>query len=192
MAKEKAGAPGGAFRGAGVTLHTPSGHCLWVRRSADSESPHTWCGGGGGIEDGESARQAAAREIREELGYEIDPAALIPFHKYVDSKLHFFNFRYQVPEPFHPKLNKEHTGWCWALPNEAPEPRHYGVTSLLRQGLHESVCPAPKAPADAYGTCPECGALGASTERRSGPEARTTCANGHTRLRSEFLGGNGT
>ncbi|MEV4168433.1 NUDIX domain-containing protein [Nonomuraea sp. NPDC049709] len=42
------------------------------------DPPYAWFTPGGGLDPGESARQAAARELREELGHVVDPEALGP------------------------------------------------------------------------------------------------------------------
>lgn len=41
------------------------------------EGDHFWFTVGGGVEPGEAVRDAAAREVREETGYELDPADLV-------------------------------------------------------------------------------------------------------------------
>ncbi|MFC5826665.1 NUDIX hydrolase, partial [Nonomuraea insulae] len=40
--------------------------------------PYAWFTPGGGVDPGESAQQAAARELREELGHAVSPDALGP------------------------------------------------------------------------------------------------------------------
>lgn len=52
---------------------------MLVLRAHDSHRPERswWFTPGGGIDPGESARQCAARELREETGYVIDPEDLI-------------------------------------------------------------------------------------------------------------------
>ena len=52
---------------------------MLVLRAHDSHRPERswWFTPGGGIDPGESARECAARELAEETGYVIDPAALV-------------------------------------------------------------------------------------------------------------------
>lgn len=66
---------GGKLNGAGVIV-VKDGYVLIGRRKSDF-CPGTICGPGGHIEPGETSRQAAAREAREEFGITIDPADLI-------------------------------------------------------------------------------------------------------------------
>lgn len=81
--KQKVGADGdlspehgnGKLNGAGVIV-VRNGRVLVGRRKSDFCSG-TICGPGGHIEQGETSRQAAAREAREEFGIAIDPADLI-------------------------------------------------------------------------------------------------------------------
>lgn len=65
---------GAKLNGAGVIV-VKDGLVLIGRRKSDF-CPGTICGPGGHIEPGETSRQAAAREAREEFGITIDPADL--------------------------------------------------------------------------------------------------------------------
>ncbi|MEL5957335.1 NUDIX domain-containing protein [Streptomyces sp. CLV115] len=52
---------------------------LLLKFHVDPEAPesgHGWCTPGGGVEDGETLAEAAARELREETGLSVEPAAL--------------------------------------------------------------------------------------------------------------------
>ncbi len=76
-----AGSPERAERivreGARVLLADPSGKLLLLR-AHDPHDPQRswWFTPGGGVDPGESAREAAARELREETGHIVNPDAL--------------------------------------------------------------------------------------------------------------------
>ncbi|MEV0601231.1 (deoxy)nucleoside triphosphate pyrophosphohydrolase [Streptomyces sp. NPDC050315] len=54
------------------------GRLLAARRSAPPELAGRWELPGGKVEDGETPEQALVRELREELGVEVEPLARIP------------------------------------------------------------------------------------------------------------------
>ena len=65
-------------RAARVILVDRSGRVLLIRgHDADDPDRHWWFTIGGGIDVGEDARAAAVREVREEIGLELDPASLL-------------------------------------------------------------------------------------------------------------------
>ncbi|UBU14565.1 NUDIX hydrolase [Nonomuraea gerenzanensis] len=63
-----------------VLLVDPAGRILLYRGRLlqVEDAPYAWFTPGGGVDPGESAGQAAARELREELGYAVTPEALGP------------------------------------------------------------------------------------------------------------------
>ncbi|RKR92367.1 8-oxo-dGTP pyrophosphatase MutT (NUDIX family) [Micromonospora pisi] len=63
-------------RAARVLLLDGAGRILLLRFLRDPGDPalgHSWCTPGGGVDEGQSLAQAAARELREEVGLVVDP-----------------------------------------------------------------------------------------------------------------------
>jgi len=91
-----------------------------------------WHGVAGGIEEGESPAEAAARELAEETGLETTPTDLARKYVYDAVTVHCFSAR--APAGWEPQLDWEHDEhrWCTAAEAEAllhwPEPRE-----VLRQ-----------------------------------------------------------
>src|ERR1700757_2922183 len=54
---------------AGIAYFDPDGNVLLLKRSPDSDHAGEWCMPGGGIDEGETAEQAARRESGEEIGH---------------------------------------------------------------------------------------------------------------------------
>ncbi|MEU9123196.1 NUDIX domain-containing protein [Streptomyces sp. NPDC048506] len=66
-------------RSARVVLIDEADRVLLFRFHVDPEHPeggHAWCTPGGGVEDGESLVEAAARELHEETGLSVEPDVL--------------------------------------------------------------------------------------------------------------------
>lgn len=61
-----------------AALTDADGRVLMARRPAGKQHAGLWEFPGGKVEAGEAPADALARELREELGIEVDPAALAP------------------------------------------------------------------------------------------------------------------
>ena len=91
-----------------------------LRCAADGGYWHTVAGG---VEEGESYADAAARELREEVALEANPIDLEASYVYDDSVV-VQAFLIDVPEGWEPTLNEEHDDYRWLSPE--------GAASLLR------------------------------------------------------------
>jgi 8-oxo-dGTP pyrophosphatase MutT (NUDIX family) len=86
-----------------------------------------WHGIAGGVEEGESFDEAAARELREETGFEGDVVALGEPFTYLEVTVH--TFLVEVPDGWEPTLNDEHDEYRWCTRDDAidllywPEPK---------------------------------------------------------------------
>ncbi|QGZ66365.1 NUDIX hydrolase [Paraburkholderia acidisoli] len=103
---------------AGVLFRAPGPLYLLVRRSDTGE----WEQPGGHAEGDETPEAAAVRECEEEIGVCPDgirwPVRRNPIP---DGSGEYTCFLQDVPEPFEPKLNHEHTAWQWAAADALPE-----------------------------------------------------------------------
>lgn len=94
----------------------------------------TWGIVGGKIEPNESILQGLTREIKEELGGEIQGAKIIPLEKFTsdNKKFTYHTFLIHVDDEFVPILNEEHKGYCWTQIEDCPRPIHPGLEKTLR------------------------------------------------------------
>lgn len=131
----------GAKRAAGVVFVADDGDVLLLRRGGvagtDNFVGH-WALPGGGAEDGETAEEAALREVYEEIDYSPKGGALrLLSRTKTPNGFLFTTFALPVDEKFVPKLNDEHTGYAWASLDMLPKPLHPAVESVL--GAHIGV-----------------------------------------------------
>ena len=95
------------------------GRALILKRAAGSIGGGCWCLPGGKIDYGETAEQAATRELEEETG--MVPATL-RFVCYQDSlpiapgKMHCINLYFECATDLKPALNNESTESAWVGP----------------------------------------------------------------------------
>lgn len=118
-------------QGAGsIVLALDTGRILLGLRSHGCEQPGTWNGFGGAIDSGEDPKEAARREIIEELGYR-GPVQLLPLYVFRSGTFRYSNFLAVVEHEFAPHLNWEHDDADWFEWGDWPEPLHFGFKAIL-------------------------------------------------------------
>lgn len=124
-------------QGAGcIVMAKDTGRLLIAHRSAHVEQPNTWGTWGGAIDPGENPKQAAGREVKEEMGYHgrIAPIAMYVFKS---GTFQYHNFLVIVDTEFEPELNWENQGYEWVEFGDWPEPMHFGLKSFLENSGQE-------------------------------------------------------
>lgn len=116
--------------GAGIAFVDPDGRALFMKRSSAGDHAGEWCFPGGGIEEGETAEDAAVREAREECGASPYGARSLMAKTAMDG-VHFTTYAQPVKHSFTPRLNEEHSEHVWAPMGQPPEPLHPGVRAAL-------------------------------------------------------------
>lgn len=117
-------------------VYVANGRVLLLRRSADAgDYPDTWAFPAGHIEEGESPRAAALRELAEETGCDPEDGAKARKLGVANGCVLFA----LSGDGFAPTLNDESQGYLWAQPGELPDP--------LISGMKKAVEMAFKSPA---------------------------------------------
>ena len=113
-------------QGAGMLPYCPgTNRFLLMQRSDTCDQPGTWCGLGGGIEEGESPDEAVRREAWEEAQFPEDsPCDLQYVGCQEQPDFRFHNFLGLVGEEFTPILNDEHVDHKWLEWDDFPEAMH--------------------------------------------------------------------
>ena len=106
------------------------GPVLLLKRALTEENfGGYWSLPGGKIDAGEDPATAAARESKEEIGYE--PA--VDDLEEVSANDKFVTFRCYVDGEFTPFLNPEHIDYRWCARDDLPRPVHPGVKKVLTE-----------------------------------------------------------
>lgn len=123
------GADGVRFRRAArVLVIDDEGRALLVRgHDLDQPERSWWFTVGGGIDPGESAREAAARELREETGLEVAPDDLVGPVLERDALFHFLRESCRQQEVF----------FLVRIPGRGTDPSDAGWTDTERELLDE-------------------------------------------------------
>lgn len=114
-------------------LYRSGDKILLVKRAQGKTQGGKWAFPAGGIEAGETPRNAAIREFKEETGHEIRADLLRP----VSEKNGFALFLY-MGELFIPILDEEHVGYAWVSPDDLPTPLHPGIEEALGSMAQDS------------------------------------------------------
>ena len=128
-------------KAAGLMLVSGSGDILFVQRGLSGDFPGHWTFPGGGVEDGETAEEAAERETREEVGpapYDLPRLWTRRVRDDGFGEVDFTTFIAKVGDAFTPKLNDEIANYAWVKADAPPQPLHPGVPiALARFGMDE-------------------------------------------------------
>jgi 8-oxo-dGTP diphosphatase len=102
-----------------MILREPGGKVLLLRRAATEDHPFEWAFPGGKIKPGESAEDAAVREVYEESCWH--PGSAGKWHcRTVRDGVDATTFVRDVTSAFTPpRMNKEHTAFMWVDPDDA-------------------------------------------------------------------------
>jgi ADP-ribose pyrophosphatase YjhB (NUDIX family) len=98
-----------------VQIRDPRGNYLWIRRSSTAPSrAGEYEHPGGHAERGETAKEAARREIREETGIKIRDDELRLIERTTGPKGDHVTYSYTIRKAVRPKLSFEHDHFVWS------------------------------------------------------------------------------
>ena len=105
---------------------------LFLQRT-DDKTQGTWGLVGGLARSTESAFEGLKREINEEVGVTPVFKKVIPLELFTsnDQKFYFHTYLIAIDGEFIPKLNDEHSGYCWCAFECWPKNLHGGLKNTL-------------------------------------------------------------
>lgn len=115
---------------------------LMGKRSKLVNNPFVWNFFGGAIDNGESPKKGAIRELREETGVKIGKRDLIPLDQvelrgpgHTGDERDFYFYMILVDQPFSPKLNSENSESRWFDQDNLPLSLNRATSEAVRRGL---------------------------------------------------------
>ncbi len=121
----------------GLFLAKNTKRFLFLSRT-QGKTAGTWGIVGGKNEPSDQAPiDTLRREIQEEIGFVPHIEKFIPLEWYTskDDKFFYHTYLLTVEEEFIPKLNEEHSGYCWCDLDCWPKPLHNGVRVTLNNKI---------------------------------------------------------
>ena len=105
---------------------------LFLQRT-DKKPQGSWGLVGGRSKFTESAFEGLKREIKEEVGDTPRYKKTIPLEMFTsnDQKFYFHTYLIAIDNEFIPKLNDEHSGYCWTAFECWPKNLHMGLRNTL-------------------------------------------------------------
>jgi 8-oxo-dGTP pyrophosphatase MutT (NUDIX family) len=105
---------------------------LFLQRTSE-KTKGLWGLVGGRMKYTESAFQGLKREVKEEVGDTPKFKKVIPLEMFTsnDEKFFFHTYLIAIETEFLPKLNDEHSGYCWTAFECWPKNLHMGLKNTL-------------------------------------------------------------
>lgn len=106
---------------------------LFLLRNSASYSG-SWGLVGGKTEKNETTKEALLREIREEIGQDLESVRIIPLELFtsLNKRFTYNTYLLVIEEEFLPVLNAEHRGYAWCRLEDHPKPLHPGVHGTFK------------------------------------------------------------
>lgn len=124
-------------QGAGLMiLCEKTGRFLLPLRSEEVLEPSTWGTWGGAINDGEDPKEAALREMTEEIGVQINPKEIYELYVFASGDFRYTTFVAIVDHEFTLDLSDRDQFWetadaKWFKLKDLPDNLHFGLKAIL-------------------------------------------------------------
>ncbi len=105
---------------------------LIAYRSEYVQEGHTWGTWGGAIDAKEDPKDAVIRELHEETGFNGSVLGIVPLFVFRKDSFRYSNFVVIVEDEYEPHLNWENDRSEWCELGKFPNPKHFGLVSLLK------------------------------------------------------------